>query len=222
MQKRAEITGAALVSAAAAVFARVGYADARLNTITTRAQVSKGALYDHFSSKEDLARAVIEAGSTRFQLACRPFLTSRIPAVEALIGISSLLVDPAVNDISVRATFRLLTEVPNRPGAETTLLTTWLADYRALVHRGIAEGDLRDDDPDAVGQLLMDILVGVRLLAAATDRLDDLPRRLITAWDRLLPGLIDPAKLDYFRELVRRQLTAVVDRGTPPSQPLTA
>jgi AcrR family transcriptional regulator len=103
MQKRAEITGAALLRAAAAVFARVGYADARLNTITTRAQVSKGALYDHYSSKEDLARAVIEAGSARFQLACRPFLTSRIPAFEALIGISSLLVDPAVNDVSLWA-----------------------------------------------------------------------------------------------------------------------
>ena len=88
---------------------------------------------------------------------------------------------------------------------------------RALAHRAAAEGDLRDEDPDAVGQLLMETLVGVRLLAAATDRLDDLPIRLITAWDRLLPGLVVPAKLDHFRELVRRQLTVVVDRGTPPS-----
>ncbi|WP_257226514.1 TetR/AcrR family transcriptional regulator [Rhodococcus opacus] len=221
MQKRAEITGEALLHAAATVFARVGYADARLSTITKRAQVSKGALYDHYGSKADLAHAVIEAGNTRFQRACRPFLTSRTPAFEALIGISALLVDPAVNDASVRATFRLLTDIPNHPAADTTLYTTWLSDYRTLAHRALVEGDLRDD-PDTVGQLLVDTLIGVRLLAAATDHLDDLPARLITAWDRLLPGLVDPTKLDYFHEHVRRQLAVVVDRDTAPPHPLTA
>ncbi|WP_016881513.1 MULTISPECIES: TetR/AcrR family transcriptional regulator [unclassified Rhodococcus (in: high G+C Gram-positive bacteria)] len=221
MQKRAEITREALLLAAAAVFTRVGYADARLNTITTRAQVSKGALYDHFSSKEELARAVIEAGSTRFQIACRPFLTSRIPAFKALIGISCLLVDPAVNDTMVRATFRLLTEIPDRPGAETTLLPTWLSHYRELARRALTEGDLRDEDPDAVALLLVDTLAGARILAAATGHLDDLPVRVAATWDLLLPGLVDATKLDHFRELVTRQVARVGDRGTPP-QPLTA
>jgi AcrR family transcriptional regulator len=54
------------------VLTRVGYGDARLNTITIRAQVSKCALYDHFNCKEDFARAVIQAGSARFQIARRP------------------------------------------------------------------------------------------------------------------------------------------------------
>ncbi|MDF3312620.1 hypothetical protein P3H15_47635 [Rhodococcus sp. T2V] len=67
----------------------------------------------------------------------------------------------------------------------------------------------------------MDTLVGVRVLAAATDRSADLPVRLVTAWDLLLPGLVDPTKLDYFHELVTRQVAAVSDRGTPP-QLLTA
>ncbi|MFC9557964.1 TetR family transcriptional regulator [Rhodococcus sp. NPDC056960] len=88
MQKRAEITGEALLLAAAVEFTRVCYADARLETILTRANVSRGALYDHFGSKEELARAVIEAGSARFRGACRPLLAPRIPALEALIGIS--------------------------------------------------------------------------------------------------------------------------------------
>jgi len=124
MQKRAEVTGAALLRAAAAVFIRAGYAHARLNTIITEAHVSKGALYDHFGSKEELARAVIAAGSTRFKSACDPFLTSGIPAVEALIGISCLLLDPAVNDTMVQATFRLITDVGDRPATGTTLLGT--------------------------------------------------------------------------------------------------
>ncbi|MFF2113590.1 TetR/AcrR family transcriptional regulator [Rhodococcus koreensis] len=194
MQKRAEITDEALLRAAAAVCTRVGYAHARLNTITTRAQVSHGRVVEP-PFKEDLARAVIDAGSARFQIACRPVLASQTPAFEALIGISYLLLDPAVNDVLVRAKFRLITEIPDRPGSDTTLLPTWLSHYRELTRRAITEHDLRADDPNAVALLQVDTLVGVRVLAAATDRSADLPVRLVTAWDLLLPGLVDPTKL---------------------------
>ncbi|MFC9764219.1 TetR family transcriptional regulator [Rhodococcus jostii] len=216
MQKRAEVTRAALLQAAAVVFTRVGYAHARLNTITTGAHVSKGALYDHFNSKEELARAVIDAGSVRFTIACSPFLTSPIPAFEALIGISCTLLDPVVNDTTVRATFRLITEVPDRPDAGTPLLTTWLSDYQKLARRAITEGDLHHDDPDAIALLLVETLAGTRVLAAATDHLDDLPVRLTTTWDLLLPGLVAPANIDYFRELLTRHIARVGHRGTTP------
>ena len=216
MQKRAEVTRAALLQAAAVVFARVGYARARLNTITTSAHVSKGALYDHFNSKEELARAVIDAGSARFTIACNPFRTSHIPAFEALIGISCTLLDPVVNDATVRAAFRLITEVPDRPDTGTPLLTTWLSDYQQLARRAIAEGDLHQDDPDAIALLLVETLSGARLLAAATGHLDDLPVRLTTTWHLLLPGLVGPTSIDYFRQLLTRQIARVGHRGTTP------
>jgi AcrR family transcriptional regulator len=62
-----------------------------LANLTTSANVSKGALYDHFRSTEELARAVIEAGSARFTIAHSPFLTARSTAFEALIDSSCLL-----------------------------------------------------------------------------------------------------------------------------------
>ena len=215
MQKRAELTRAALLQAAAVVFTRVGYAHARLNTITTGAHVSKGALYEHFNSKEALARAVIDAGSTRFEIACSPFRT-RSPAFEALIGISCALLDPVVNDATLGATFRLITEVPDRPGAGTPLLTTWLSDYRQLARRAVTEGDLHHADPDAIALLLVETLTGARVLAAATDRLGDLSVRLTTTWDLLLPGLVAPTNIDYFRELLTREIARVSHRGTTP------
>ena len=51
---------AEIVEAALAVFAEKGFAAARLDEISRRAGVSKGALYLYFSTKEELFRAVVE------------------------------------------------------------------------------------------------------------------------------------------------------------------
>ncbi|WP_260850833.1 TetR/AcrR family transcriptional regulator [Rhodococcus sp. WB9] len=175
-------------------------------------------MYGRFRSKEELARAVIGAGDARFRTARSPFLTFRIPAFEALIGISCLLLDPAVNDAVVQAAFRLISEIRDHSGTDTPLLAAWLSDYRELARRAVTEGDLRGDDPDAVALLLVETLAGVRLLAAVTGHSDDLPARLTTAWELLLPGLVDDTKLEYFRELVPRQVAHIGDRSTPPRQ----
>src|SRR5436305_11109352 len=49
-----------LLTAALRVFARRGYRDAGVDEIATEAGYSKGALYWHFSGKEDLLRALLE------------------------------------------------------------------------------------------------------------------------------------------------------------------
>ncbi|MCA9669575.1 MAG: TetR/AcrR family transcriptional regulator [Myxococcales bacterium] len=48
----------AIISAAELVFYDRGYTDARMDDIAARAQLSKGALYQYFKSKEDLLLAV--------------------------------------------------------------------------------------------------------------------------------------------------------------------
>jgi AcrR family transcriptional regulator len=50
---------AALLQAAAAEFARVGYTAARLEGIAQRAGVTKGAIYSNFASKADLYRQAV-------------------------------------------------------------------------------------------------------------------------------------------------------------------
>lgn len=62
-QERAEATRDSVLRGAAGVFLRLGYANASLSEIIAESQVTKGALYFHFGSKEELARAVIDEGS---------------------------------------------------------------------------------------------------------------------------------------------------------------
>jgi len=97
-QKRAEVTRRALLHAAAEVFTRRGYADTKLSEILTQALATKGALYFHYASKEELARAVIEEGTRRFTVVCTPYLDLPTPAFEAMIGISFVTVPPRRGD----------------------------------------------------------------------------------------------------------------------------
>lgn len=55
-----DATRADLVVAARELFGEHGYAETSLDEIVTRAGVTKGALYHHFTGKEDLFRAVFE------------------------------------------------------------------------------------------------------------------------------------------------------------------
>jgi AcrR family transcriptional regulator len=55
-----DATRAALVRAARELFGEQGYADTSNDEIVARAGVTKGALYHHFTGKEDLFRAVFE------------------------------------------------------------------------------------------------------------------------------------------------------------------
>jgi len=73
--ERSETTRAALIQAARELFARRGYAGVGTEEIVRSARVTRGALYHHFTSKEDLFRAVFE------QLEAD--LTQRIAAVAA-------------------------------------------------------------------------------------------------------------------------------------------
>ncbi|MFP5219394.1 MAG: TetR/AcrR family transcriptional regulator [Actinomycetes bacterium] len=59
-QEYAELTRAAVVDAAAELFARQGYAKTSLEEVAAAARVSKGTVYGHFDGKEQLFRAALE------------------------------------------------------------------------------------------------------------------------------------------------------------------
>src|SRR6476646_9534890 len=97
-QARAEATRDAVLSGAAEVFLRLGYANASLAEIMAQAKVTKGALYFHFGSKEELARVVIDLGVERLAAARNRLADNNAPALEVCVSYSFLVADMAVRD----------------------------------------------------------------------------------------------------------------------------
>src|SRR5437763_14607766 len=60
MAERSEETRQALITEARALFAQRGFAGVGTEEIARAARLTRGALYHHFESKEDLFRAVYE------------------------------------------------------------------------------------------------------------------------------------------------------------------
>ncbi|WP_137725053.1 ScbR family autoregulator-binding transcription factor [Prescottella subtropica] len=206
-QERAEATRDSVIRGAAHVFVRHGYALASLSEVIVEAKVTKGALYFHFASKEELARSVIDTGAARLDAAMLPWYDSRTPALEALIGLSGVVADAVSADVLVSAMFRLSNEIGDYRGADTAVFDLWLRRHVELIRRSAEEGDLRPDaDPDSVGRLLLELLSGVRLLADATRDLDRLGARLGAVWHTILPVVVPDAKVEYFRQFVSRRL----------------
>jgi AcrR family transcriptional regulator len=195
-----------VLSAAAEIFARDGYAAANLSDIIDRSGVTKGSLYFHFASKEDLARGVIDEGDRRMSAACAPLAAMRDPALEVMIGLSYLVTDVAAADPIVGAMFRLHHEIGDHRGTGDNVVAAWQRTVIALVRRAQEEGDIDPEaDAVAVGTFVFDTLFGVRVVAHATDTAKDLPARMERAWYFMLPALVESSKVEYFRQFALRR-----------------
>jgi AcrR family transcriptional regulator len=84
-QTRSEATRRKNLNAAVHVFNEVGYSAAERGPIIERAEMTTGALYQHFDSMESLASAIIEDGSATVLNAFRSNCEASSPAMENMI-----------------------------------------------------------------------------------------------------------------------------------------
>ncbi|QKW08432.1 TetR/AcrR family transcriptional regulator [Streptomyces sp. NA04227] len=166
LQERALRTRANLIRAAAQVFDRVGYQRATLMTISEQAEVTKGGLSFHFTTKSELAQAVqIEAcaisAAVLEDLADRPG-----PALDIVVDMAHALAGLLHNDVVVRAGARLAQEVetPEDPALHSQLY--WLSTLHRTLCRASGDGSLADGtDVRSAAALVMSVTMGAEMLA---------------------------------------------------------
>src|SRR5246127_4019700 len=143
-QARSEATRQKILDAAIDLFSEVGYAAAGLGEIIERAGMTKGALYHHFDSKDALATAIIEQGTTLTRDAFRHVCESSSPALENLIHGVFVVPDLFLSDTKARKAEKL---PPALAGFNTAASEVWSSRLDAMMTQaslGGAEGDLRE------------------------------------------------------------------------------
>src|SRR3954451_9840397 len=107
-QARSEATRKKIITSAVELFNEIGYPAAGLGDIIERADLTKGALYYHFDSKEALATAIIEEAAESLLGAFRAAGPASSPAMENIIHGFFVVTDVLGSDKVARAGARLL------------------------------------------------------------------------------------------------------------------
>ncbi|MEU1286139.1 TetR family transcriptional regulator [Kitasatospora sp. NPDC005856] len=217
VQERSERTRGRLVGAGAALFDRRGYAGATLGEIAAAAGVTKGALYFHFASKEELAREVFGQAERSLRSACAGLCASSSP-LQGVIDAGYWLVDALGADPVIRAAFRLGREDAGWPAAPTTagLITAdagqptfadmrgfhgvWAGLVRDLLVGARSAGELRDRSGGLGPEtLLVTAACGLEVVFADGCPAEERSRRVGALWDWLLPCLVPPGTAGGYR-----------------------
>jgi AcrR family transcriptional regulator len=158
-------TRARLLEAAAQVYARRGFAGATLDEVAAEAGFTKGAVYAHFGSKENLLLALVEehlAGQVAEQMALfdRDRATWERPLAGSERWMESLQENPD--------RFRLFVELwayAQRDERLRTRLAGGLATLRATFARFAADSsaDAGFDTPPAVADQFANVMLGLGL-----------------------------------------------------------
>jgi AcrR family transcriptional regulator len=207
-QERARRTREQILAAAARAFEELGYTAARLDDIAGDAQVTKGALYFHFQSKAELARAVLDAHHARWDEIAREVAAGGADPLTTVVALSFAVGANFRTSQVARAGVRLGNEYRVIDAELPRPFVGWIARLTTLLEAAQAEGSVRPEvDCAAAARAIVAAYFGIQEMASRLAAGRDLAPRLREWWQLVLPALSD-------EERARAVLARVTDRGT--------
>ncbi|GAA2076770.1 ScbR family autoregulator-binding transcription factor [Actinomadura alba] len=184
------------MTAAAEMFEARGYLGTSLQDIVTGRQVSKGALYFHFPSKEDLALAILTEQHQLWPTLISELREHQPRAIHLLLEVfwraAGILRDNAL----ARAGTRLACEHALIGASAPPLFSGWTDIVEQLLREARQQGDLRPDaDTRVVAEFLVASFTGLQRMSALKAPDSDLHEHLAVMWRHLLPGLVKPERV---------------------------
>ncbi|MGS2808426.1 TetR family transcriptional regulator [Nocardia sp. MW-W600-9] len=216
-QERARRTRAAIIKSAAVEFGKSGYAAASLNRILEGSRATKGAMYFHFDSKEDLARAVLETAVERYRVCAERWLArADLGPLDVLHGMVDEIALRLEHDTIVQAEYRLVIEPEFHRDAGNGGGRIVGRATRVLAVRAIDDGQLRADaDPDRFTRTLSAALAGQRYLVdpITNGSAADLRARFAEVLEVIVEAMATPVWIQNFRSDGWRSQARLDDLG---------
>ncbi|WP_326618799.1 TetR/AcrR family transcriptional regulator [Streptomyces decoyicus] len=204
LQERAIRTKRAILVAAAAVFAEVGYEAATISEILQRADAAKGSLYFHFASKVELAQAVLAGQLAAIPAPPQQELVLQQGVDEAFLLAHLLFMGDPVVQGSIRLTVDQGT--PHDALDRRVPMNGWIEHNNEMLGKAKERGELLPHvDVAATARMFVGAFTGVQVLSKVMTSHVDLPERVSDLQHHLMASIAVPAVLV--------QLDMAADRG---------
>ncbi|MEU1474228.1 ScbR family autoregulator-binding transcription factor [Streptomyces sp. NPDC005760] len=190
-QERAIRTRRTIVEAAGAVFDEHGYAASTIAMVLERAEVTKGALYFHFSSKQSLAQAVLDEQLSLGAVPPHPCKVQEIVDTTFVFG------QRLRTNALLKGSVRLTVDQCAPPGVDHTgPFRQWSERLVEMLQEARAQGELLPTvEPRNTADLLVGAFAGVQLMSRALNGREDIGHRISVLWAHLLPSIAVPGLL---------------------------
>ena len=166
-QQRAEETRNRILEAAVESFAQHGYDGTGVAEICRRASVTKGGFYHHFPSKQALFLELMDRwlGGLDDQLAAACAEAKTVPeCLMQMAGMAGLVFQAARGQLPMFLEFWSQAARDEEVWQATIAPYRWYQDFFAgMIENGIAEGSLRDVDPEIAARVVVALAVGLIL-----------------------------------------------------------
>ncbi|MFI6038986.1 ScbR family autoregulator-binding transcription factor [Streptomyces sp. NPDC051315] len=190
-QERAIRTRRVILEAAGAVFDEHGYTSTTIAMVLERAEVTKGALYFHFPSKESLAQAVLNEQVPFGAVPPQPCKLQEIVDMTFVVGHRLL------SNALLRGSVRLAVDQETPSGVDHgEPFRQWAQRLNGLLELARERGELLPTvKPRETVELLVGAFTGIQLMSRALTDRADLAERLSVMWAHILPSIAVPGLL---------------------------
>lgn len=157
--KRAQI-----LAAAVAVFCELGYGAASMDAIARRANVSKATLYAHFTGKDQLFAAVVEARCGWFAAQLTALNVDRLPVREGLRRLGRQFIEFLLTPQALAFHRIVVAEAPRFPELGRIFFASGpkrvLVQFAEYLERAARRGELEMRDPRIAAQHFVELSKG--------------------------------------------------------------
>ena len=183
-----------ILAAATAVFARKGFDGASMDDIVRESGLSKGGLYWHFDSKDDIIAAILTQFFDKELAELQSFAGLDLPAAERLRLLGETIAADMAGIAELASLSLAFYALAARQSETRQFLSDYFQRYRgilaAILQEGIDAGDFAAMEVTAVATAILAQFEGIALLWSMDPEAIDLAQQSRMAVHLLLEGLL--------------------------------
>lgn len=172
------------------LFAQKGYSATSMEDICTINNRSKGSIYYHFKSKEELFMYLIKLNNEDWMDAWLDKESGYKTAIDKLYGLADHYVDDLANPLNHAINEFVSGQVVSQEMLDEmlSLIRIPYATYESIITKGMEDGELKQDDPQDVMHIIYGLFSGLTTLYYEKD-LTDIRRIYHKGMASLLAGI---------------------------------